>query len=100
MSDIDAYTYHVDKFCHFFGKSADGLGPEWLGRELDGKAIEELTTLHDTCYVCTAGEGGEFETLVLDAPFFKKRLVILEAEKLWSGQSGIYRVRKAVLEDK
>jgi diphthine-ammonia ligase len=80
--------------------AADGLGPEWLGREIDGKAIEELTTLHDTCYVCTAGEGGEFETLVLDAPIFKKRLVILEAERLWSGQSGIYKVRKAVLEDK
>jgi len=25
---IDAYTFHVDKFCHFFGKSADQLGPE------------------------------------------------------------------------
>ena len=27
-STIDAYTYHVDKFCQFFGKSADQLGPE------------------------------------------------------------------------
>jgi site-specific recombinase XerD len=25
---IDAYTFHVDKFCQFFGKSADQLGPE------------------------------------------------------------------------
>ncbi len=25
---IDAYTYHVDKFCQFFGKPADQLGPE------------------------------------------------------------------------
>ena len=25
---IDAYTYHVDKFCQHFGKSADHLGPE------------------------------------------------------------------------
>jgi site-specific recombinase XerD len=25
---IDAYTYHVDKFCQFFGKSAEELGPE------------------------------------------------------------------------
>lgn len=80
--------------------AADGLGPEWLGREIDDAAIEELTTLHDTCYVCTAGEGGEFETLVLDAPFFKKRLVILVAEKVWSGQSGIFKVKKAVLAGK
>ncbi len=25
---IDAYTYHVDKFCHHFGKPAEQLGPE------------------------------------------------------------------------
>ncbi len=25
---IDAHTYHVDKFCQFFGKPADQLGPE------------------------------------------------------------------------
>ena len=27
-STIDAYTYHVDKFCRFFGKSAEELGPD------------------------------------------------------------------------
>ena len=27
-STIDSYTYHVDKFCSFFGKSADQLGPD------------------------------------------------------------------------
>jgi len=27
-STIDAYTYHVDKFCRYFGKPADELGPE------------------------------------------------------------------------
>ena len=25
---IDSYTYHVDKFCHHFGKPAEQLGPE------------------------------------------------------------------------
>jgi len=25
---IDAYTYHVDKFCGHFGKSPDQLGPD------------------------------------------------------------------------
>ena len=28
LSTIDSYTYHVDKFCRHFGKSADQLGPE------------------------------------------------------------------------
>ncbi|GIW83310.1 MAG: putative integrase/recombinase y4qK [Gemmatales bacterium] len=27
-STIDSYTYHVDKFCQHFGKTADRLGPE------------------------------------------------------------------------
>ena len=27
-STIKAYTYHVDKFCRFFGRSAEQLGPE------------------------------------------------------------------------
>ena len=27
-STIDAYTWHVDKFCQYFGKPADQLGPE------------------------------------------------------------------------
>ena len=25
---IDAYTYHVDKFCRHFGKPAEELGPD------------------------------------------------------------------------
>ena len=77
--------------------AAGGLGPEWLGREIDQKTIQELSDLHNICYVCTAGEGGEFETLVLDAPFFKKSIKILDAEKLWDGQSGVYNVKNAVL---
>ena len=27
-STIDAYTYHVDKFCRHFGKPAEQLGPD------------------------------------------------------------------------
>ena len=80
--------------------AAEGLGPEWLGREIDEVVIKELSDLHNTCYVCTAGEGGEFETLVLDAPFFKKRMKIINAAKSWDGSSGQYKVKDVVLEDK
>ncbi|MEE9151562.1 MAG: diphthine--ammonia ligase [Thermoplasmata archaeon] len=80
--------------------AAEGLGPKWLGKEIDDETIKELSDLHNTCYVCTAGEGGEFETLVLDAPFFKKKMKIIDAEKVWDGQSGIYRVKDAVLVEK
>lgn len=29
-STIDAYTFHVDKFCQYFGKEAEYLGPEQI----------------------------------------------------------------------
>jgi ABC transporter with metal-binding/Fe-S-binding domain ATP-binding protein len=80
--------------------AAGGLGPEWLGREIDQKTIEELACLHETCYVCTGGEGGEFETLVIDAPIFKKRIEIKKAEKLWDGAAGVYRILSADLVEK
>jgi asparagine synthase (glutamine-hydrolysing) len=80
--------------------AAGGLGPEWLGEELTLKAINKLAHLHETCYVCTGGEGGEFETLVIDSPLFKKQLKIIEADPIWDGQAGVYRIKKAVLIDK
>lgn len=80
--------------------AAGGLGPEWLGRKINYDTIKELSDLHSTCYVCTAGEGGEFETLVLDAPFFEKKIKIIDAEKEWDGLSGVYNVKDAVLVEK
>ena len=80
--------------------AAGGLGPKWLGKEINDDTIKELSDLHNTCYVCTAGEGGEFETLVLDAPFFKKKVNIIDAEKEWDGHSGVYNVKDAVLVEK
>ncbi len=80
--------------------AAEGLGPEWLGREIDRETIEELVCLHETCYVCTGGEGGEFETLVIDAPMFKKKIQIGNSENSWDGAAGVYRVISADLVEK
>ena len=80
--------------------AAGGLGPEWLGKELTMETVNKLADLHETCYVCTGGEGGEFETLVLDSPLFNKQLKILNAEPLWDGRAGVYKVKEAVLIEK
>jgi ABC transporter with metal-binding/Fe-S-binding domain ATP-binding protein len=80
--------------------AAGGLGPEWLGKEITSAAIEELSKLHETCYVCTGGEGGEFETLVIDSPLFKKQLEILSAVPIWDGQAGVYKIETVRLIDK
>ncbi|MFP4567348.1 MAG: diphthine--ammonia ligase [Candidatus Woesearchaeota archaeon] len=54
--------------------AAEGLDKSWLGRVLTKNDFERLKELHRSIGLNPAGEGGEFESLVLDAPFFEKRL--------------------------
>jgi len=82
------------------GVYAYGFSEEWLGKKIGNDAIEALVHLNEQYGVSLVGEGGEYETLVLDAPFFKKRIKVVEAEKVWKGQSGVLLVKKAVLETK
>ncbi len=77
------------------GVYADGMGEDWLGRMLDNDALEGLDKLSLKNRMNIAGEGGEFESLVLDGPNFERRLDILEAEKVWEGMSGHYRIDRA-----
>lgn len=78
--------------------AAESLGPDLLGRRLD---LELLRTLEQRnaagARVHVAGEGGEYETLVVDAPFFGQRLVLDEVE--WDVRPTTARltVRKAHL---
>ncbi len=82
------------------GVYAYGLDEKWLGRILDRDAFKELLALREKYGISPAGEGGEFETLVLNAPYFKKRLVIEEMEKEWHRDSGSVRVKRVRLEGK
>ncbi|NJE53980.1 TIGR00289 family protein [Thermococcus sp. 21S9] len=84
------------------GVSAYGLDERWLGRRIDEKALEELVKLHERYKIHVAGEGGEFETFVRDAPFFKARIVFDEVEKRWNecNYSGVLEVKRAHLERK
>ncbi|MFH1127482.1 MAG: diphthine--ammonia ligase [archaeon] len=79
------------------GVFAYGLDEGWLGRMIDEETIKELVKLKDKYQMNPAGEGGEIETTVLDAPIFKKRVEILDSEKKASGNSGILVIKKARL---
>ncbi len=68
--------------------SAEGMGERWLGRTLDGQACDEILELGRRYGVHPVGEGGEFETMVLDGPNFSSRLEVLKAEMEWQGTSG------------
>jgi diphthine-ammonia ligase len=82
------------------GVYAQGFTEEWLGRRINAKTINALQHLHHKHGISLVGEGGEYETLVLDAPFFKRRIVIVETERIWDDQSGWLKVRKAILANK
>lgn len=56
--------------------AAIGLTEKHLGK-LIGEMYPILTKLNQMYDVHVCGEGGEFETLVFDAPFFKKKLALV-----------------------
>lgn len=82
------------------GVYAYGFGPEWLGRRIDEGTVADLIELNRRYGVSLVGEGGEYETLVLDAPFFKRRIEIVAAEKAWKNQNGYFQIAKAELKSK
>ncbi len=84
----------------FSSVSAEGLDRTWLGRRWDPETVAALLRLSDARGVHPCGEGGEFETLVLDAPFFRRRIVVDAAEPSWDGSAGAWRVTQAHLEAK
>lgn len=72
----------------------------WLGRIIDHESLEDLKQYAKKYRITLTGEGGEYETLVLDAPFFAKRIVIEESTKEYCNYRGIFRIRRATLEAK
>lgn len=58
------------------GVYAYPLDESWLGREINKDFIEEVQELNEKYKINSSGEGGEFETLVLDCPLFKNSLKI------------------------
>ena len=77
--------------------SALGLDQSWLGRALDAQGIDQLAALGKRFRFHIGLEGGEGETFVLDAPFFRKRIEIRSAERHWRGDSGYLEITDAVL---
>jgi diphthine-ammonia ligase len=78
--------------------SAGGLGKEWLGRVIDRKGLEKLKKVAKKHRIHLSGEGGEFETLVLNGPIFKRRLEVTQSEVQWDGDSGRFVIKDAKLQ--
>ena len=69
------------------GVAAYPLDGSWLGREINKEFIEEVKELNKKYEIHEAGEGGEFENLVLDCPLFKKSLKIKSFEDIKEGEN-------------
>jgi uncharacterized protein (TIGR00290 family) len=54
----------------------------WLGRPLNEETLNELIELEKKYGISAAGEGGEYETIVLNSPLFIRGLEI-DAEPHW-----------------
>jgi len=67
----------------------------YLGRKIDNNLIKELIELKNKYQINPAGEGGEFESFVLNCPLFRKRIEILKSEKEYRNHSGVYNIKRA-----
>ena len=72
------------------GVSAYALSASWLGRVIDEKFIEDVTKIHAEYKIHVAGEGGEFESFVLDCPLFVRPLKVRGAD--FSGEDHSWRM--------
>ncbi len=62
------------------------LDGSWLGRKIDKKFVQEVGGLKEKYKIHPAGEGGEFETFVLNCPLFEKGLKIKSFEDQSTGE--------------
>lgn len=96
---MDEFQYLKDIIDNNFkviitGVSAYPLNASWLGRVLDEKFIEDVTKIHEKYKIHVAGEGGEFESFVLECPLFKRPLKVRGAD--FTGEDYSWRMEVEV----
>ncbi len=62
--------------------AAEGLGKEWLGKKFSELVRANVPNIHPFL------EGGEGETYVVNAPFFRSKIKIKKWKKKWDGIRG------------
>jgi len=73
------------------------LTENYLGRIIDEKFVEEMKMMKEKYGINASGEGGEYETFVLDAPIFKKEIVVKSFEKSYKNYFGVLRFKEVEL---
>lgn len=81
---------------HITSISCEGLGKKWIGRMIDISNLIELEKISEKFRFNVDGEGGEFETLVTNAPHMKREILI-EGSAKWDGIRGNWKITKCQL---
>jgi len=79
------------------GVGAAGLDESWLGQELTDRRWDLLEKVSKKHGIHLTGEGGEYETFVIDAPHFERRVSVDKTVNRWDGQSGYLVIERASL---
>ena len=69
------------------GVFAYPLDKDWLGRKINPRFVKEICELQKKYKINPAGEGGEFETFVLNCPLFKRSLKIKDKKISKEGEN-------------
>ena len=100
--------WHKDQFEHmeslvehgfevvFTSVSTEGMDERWIGSKLDEDALNELKEASREFRFNLDGEGGEFETIVTDAPHMKRKILI-DGEVVWLGSRGVLELKSCRL---
>jgi diphthine-ammonia ligase len=78
--------------------AAEGFDRSFLGARIDADLIKKLQKINERYRINMLFEGGEAESFVLDAPLFRKRIIITKTHVAWSGSVGRYIIDEAELE--
>jgi len=70
--------------------SAFPLNASWIGKKIDETFVKKVKELQKKYEIHPSGEGGEFETFVLDCPLFEKPLKVTGANI--SGEKNSWRM--------
>lgn len=79
--------------------AAEGLDKSWLGKIIGYSELEKLKELNRKIGFHVALEGGEAESLVLDCPMFRKKIIIKKSKIVMENEcTGTLIIEKAELE--
>ncbi len=76
------------------------LDKSFIGRKINKDFVRDMEELNSKFSISPTGEGGEFETLVLDMPLFKRRIKIKSYKISYKSYAGRIIIETAELIDK